>query len=130
MTGRLSWFDTEQLLPGERLQREAAAELLTRIAPYRWHGALVLTSARLFFLPEISNALIEPAAFWLEDIAGVARTGRHRIHVSSAMGGASFALEGAVLAPHDRATWWLTEIDRLKSQPTPIEAFEPRRRAG
>ncbi|MBF6600014.1 MAG: hypothetical protein IVW36_05855 [Dehalococcoidia bacterium] len=131
MTGRLSRFDTKQLLPGERLLREARAELLLHFEPYRWDGALVLTSERLFFLPQVTNPLIAGAAFWIDEVARVARTGRHRLHVTADSGSASFALVGSMLAPRDRAQPWLREIAALASlRPAPARFDAGRRRAG
>jgi hypothetical protein len=128
MTGRLSWFDAEKLLPGERIEREAHAELLTREPPYRWYGSLLMTNLRIFFLPEISNALIGSAAFWIDDVVGVARTGRHRIHVTAATSSVSFALTGSPLPARDRAPAWVRRVDALKAARPPVELFEERRR--
>ena len=49
------WFDHEKLLPGESLVREGFARLRTVEPPYWWEGDLILTSERLFFLPNVHN---------------------------------------------------------------------------
>jgi len=66
--GSRSWFDSDKLLPGERLLRSAPARIRTDAPPRWWEGELILTSDRLFFLPSVDEPFLDDAAFWLADV--------------------------------------------------------------
>lgn len=114
MAGRLSWSDAEHLLPGERFVREARAELYVDIVPYRWAGTLLLTSDRLFFIPYITNPLIENAACWLDEIIAVRAVARHGLSVATRDRATTFELTGGPFALRGRGRSWLRTIEAMK----------------
>jgi hypothetical protein len=101
MRGR-SWFEREMLMPGERLVRRTTARMASALPPHRWHGELVLTNRRLFFLPEIDHPLLEHAAFWLHDVGG-ARSVRTWIIATVPGRNLAFELSGVLPVEHARS---------------------------
>ena len=79
--GTRSWFDSDKLLPGERLLRSAPARIRTDAPPHWWEGELILTSDRLFFLPSVDEPFLDDAAFWLADIDSWRSARRNRLLV-------------------------------------------------
>jgi hypothetical protein len=107
-----SWFDSEKLLPRERLARIGPARLRVNGPPHWWEGMLILTNDRLFFLPEVDDASVGEAAFWLADLTAVDVAGRGRISVVAGRMNATFELIGPMLFAGRRARLWLREITR------------------
>ncbi len=129
------WFDEAQLLPTERLVRSGTARLRIPEPPYWWKGVLILTSARLFFLPHVDQVRIDQAAFWLHDLTGWQRSGKNRLRAASADAESTFQLTGGRPGPAaligDQAGSWLQAIASLQRNARPKTAFadNPRRRA-
>jgi hypothetical protein len=116
-----TWVDDAMLLPGETLVREAPARIRTQAPPGWWEGRLVLTSDRLFFLPQTDNPLLtEQLAFWLADVEETdGGRNRLRVHViGSDAPGVTFQFLGPRLGPRgllgERGRIWLYQIRRAK----------------
>lgn len=128
-----SWFDEEQLLPGERLIRSGLARLRTDVTPRWWEGQLILTTDRLFFLPFVENPLTADVAFWVRDLVQTSRAGRNRLFVQGESYDALFQLRGARPGLADitgvRDAAWLRDIDDLQRLPGGRRTFEDPRRA-
>lgn len=115
-----AWFDDAMLLPGERLVRWGAARLCIDGPPGWWEGRLILTSERLFYLPDAERDRIGPAAFWLTELDASAGDGG-RLLVRLDDEAATFDLPGA----------WLDDIALARGGATmrpPLR--DPRRAAG
>jgi hypothetical protein len=122
------WFDPHKLLPGERLVRDGFARLRTPAPPFWWEGDLILTSDRLFFLPNIDNPHAEPAAYWLAMVHGAERSGYSAIHIDAGDEHAVFEVAGHFnwlpwLASR-RVRDWLTDIKEARRRARPPRAFE------
>ncbi|MBI5289607.1 MAG: hypothetical protein HY873_11610 [Chloroflexi bacterium] len=121
-----SWFDAEKLLPGEDFVRAGVVRARIDVAPYWWQGELVLTSDRLFFLPDVEHPLISSIAFWLHDLIDTGPAGRNRLHVRTTNEAALFqvlATGPAAVAGHAFAGW-LRLIDSHRRMARPSTAFE------
>ena len=122
------WFDPEKLLPGESLVRDGFARLRTDSPPYWWEGDLILTSERLFFLPNVGNPHARPAAYWLAKVLGAERSGYSAIHVDAGREHAVFEVAGHFnwipLVARRRVTQWLADIQRVRRHARPPRAFE------
>jgi hypothetical protein len=123
-----SWFDVEKLLPGESLIREARARLRTPSPPGWWEGTLVLTSDRLFFLPDVGNPLIDhDVAYWLDEMEEVP-AGPHRLRVHRRGSGApsiTFQILGTI---GGRGDSWVRAIERARPGARAATALEPQQR--
>ena len=125
-----TWVDDAMLLPGETLVREAPARIRTQAPPGWWEGHLILTSDRLFFLPQAKNPLLhEQLAFWLADIEE-ADGGRNRLRVhviGSDAPGATFQFLGPRLGPRgllgERGRIWMYQVRRAKVHARQSYAF-------
>lgn len=124
-----SWFDNEKLLPRERLARISPARLRVDGPPHWWEGMLILTNDRLFFLPEVDDASVGEAAFWLADVTAVDIAGRGRISVAAGRTNATFELIGPVLFVGRRARLWLREIAQARLTAVPRTLVNHVRRA-
>ena len=122
-----SWFDAEKLLYRERMVRSGRVRLRTSAPPYWWEGSLILTSDRLFFLPDVDSPLIDPVAFWLAEVTHVTSDGPRRLRVDGAGSKATFLALGLAGRSHHA---WLRAIASVREGARPRSAFEtPRRRA-
>jgi hypothetical protein len=124
------WFDREKLLPGESLVREGFARLRTHEPPYWWEGDLILTSERLFFLPNVHNPLAEPAAYWLAKVLGANRDGYSAIVIDAGAEHATFQVAGHFnwlpWVARRRVKAWLGDIKFASRRARPPRAFEQR----
>jgi hypothetical protein len=124
---RTGWFEPEMLLRGERVLRGGEALLAVGAAGRWWYGTLVLTSERLFFLPQVDNAAVPRAAFWLRDVRAEA-AGHNRLRVSDGWSVATFELPSPfVSAPGIaglRALPWVREINGTAAAVTIAAAGE------
>ena len=128
-----SWFDEEKLFPQERIVRSSRAWMRTSQPCRNWEGELVLTTDRLFFLPEIEHPLIGGAAHWLSSIASATAIGRHEFRIGDGAAQTIFHVLGERAAMSDlivnRANAWISEIAALRPQARSPETFaEPTRR--
>lgn len=131
-----SWFDDEKLFPGERIMRAGRAWYRTGAAPKWWEGELILTTDRLFFLPNVDNRTIDRVAFWLTDVSSAREAGRNCLRIVAGSEEATFeAHDGSsaalmALRGH-RQQPWLDAIASLRpaARPYSVLAGEPRRRA-
>ena len=131
-TGRMaprSWFDSEKLLPRERLARISSARLRVNGPPHWWEGSLILTNDRLFFLPEVDDASVGEAAFWLADLTTVRASGGGRVSVSGGGIDATFELKGRSPFAGHRVRGWLREIERARRNAVPRTLVNDARRA-
>ncbi|MEX2245165.1 MAG: hypothetical protein WEC75_00595 [Dehalococcoidia bacterium] len=128
MTRVRSWFDKEKLLPDERLVRESPARLHSDAPPRWWEGELILTTDRLFFLPEVYNPLIGDAGFWLRDVVECDEAGRNRLRIAGDNAFATFELTAGVpslsVITGRGAGEWRRAIARLIPQARPRQAFD------
>lgn len=112
------WLDDAKLLPSERLIRSGTVRLRMAGPPYWWEGDLILTSDRLVFLPRVAHPRLGVTAFWLCDMAVIARASRNRFAVGTANEHATFQLIGARRGPAgligDQAAPWLAAIAALQ----------------
>jgi hypothetical protein len=115
-----SWFDDEKLLRDERMVRSGRVRLRTDTPPYWWEGSLILTTDRLFFLPDVENPLLDPVAFWLADVTLMWREGRRRFRVDGRDSRATFLALG-LTGRHERA--WLHAIESARAGARPRSAF-------
>jgi hypothetical protein len=129
-----TWFDDEKLLPGEELVRSGTARVRTDTPPYWWEGRLVLTSDRLFFLPQVENPFLPRVAFWLFDLLDVGHAGRNVFHLRTSTDAALFHVldlgAGAVAGRAGRT--WIREISahlRAARPPSAFDTGSPYRRA-
>jgi hypothetical protein len=122
-TRRQSWFDNEKLLHHERMVRSGRVRLRTSEPPYWWEGALILTTDRLFFLPDAENPLVDGVAFWLADVALVMRDGARRFRIDAGGASATFLTVGR---PGQR---WLQAIESVRADARPQASFGQRERA-
>lgn len=131
-----SWFDDEKLFPGERLVRTGRAWFRAPVAPRWWEGELVLTTDRLFFLPDVDNQTIGYAAFWLADVTDAATAGRNRLlviandrHVTFELHDGSSAQPRALRGKQHQP--WLAAIASVlpAARPSSVLTGETRRRA-
>jgi hypothetical protein len=108
----LSWFDEKKLLEGERLLREARAQIHCAHAPTWWEGILILTTDRLFFLPDVEREGMWPAAaFWLRDIDVIEQPAPDRLRVRAALDKTEFRFaRGRFLAKRPERIDWPREI--------------------
>jgi hypothetical protein len=131
--GPRTWFDADKLLPGERLVRTGPARLQIAAPPHWWAGHLILTTDRLFFLPNVESPLVHDAAFWLDDVVQAARAGRNRLFVFAHSGDVTLELPstGAGLAGllGRREAGWSRAIMRLHRVARPRPQLEGTRRA-
>jgi hypothetical protein len=126
MRGR-SWFEDEMLLPGERRVRRTPARMHSTLPPYRWHGELLLTTRRLFFLPDIDHPLLAHAAFWLEDVSDAVA---YRGAVAAATSRGDVAFELPALLPRDHARSFASSLRTLARIARARTARSRFRRAG
>jgi hypothetical protein len=124
------WFDREKLLPGEKLVRDGFARLRTQSPPFWWEGDLILTSERLFFLPNVQNPLAEPAAYWLAKVLGATRNGYSAININAGAEHATFEVAGHFnwlpFIARRRVEKWLADINAARRHALPPRAFEQR----
>lgn len=120
------WFDDEKLLHQERMVRSGRVRLRTETPPYWWEGKLILTSDRLFFLPDVDNPLLEPVAFWLSEVALVSRDGARRFRIDADGGNATFLALGLPGRSENR---WLDAIESVRSGARARSSFDGRQRA-
>ncbi len=120
------WFDDEKLLHYERMVRSGRVRLRTDQQPYWWEGSLILTTDRLFFLPDVDNPLIEPVAFWLSEVALVSRDGRRRFRIDAGDSNATFLALGSPGRGEHR---WLDAIESVRAGARAPSAFDGRQRA-
>lgn len=118
------WFDADKLLPNERMVRSGRVRLRTATPPYWWEGALILTTDRLFFLPDVENPLIDPVAFWLSDVTTVSRDGARRFRIDAGDARATFRALGIGRAEHR----WLDAIAAVRTGARPRRFFDGWRR--
>ncbi len=104
-----SWFDDEKLFPGERIARAGRAWYRTAAAPGWWEGELILTTDRLFFLPNVDNASIGSVAFWLRDVTA-ATAGRNRFTIAAGD-------EHAVFEAHDGSSVASAALLGIRQEP-------------
>lgn len=123
------WFDDAMLLPGERLVRRGAARLCIDGPPGWWEGRLILTSERLFFLPDAGHDRIGPVAYWLTELeAGAADDGRLLVRLEDEA--ATFDLPGAWPRMR-RVNSWVDDIARTRGGATQHPSLrDPHRAAG
>ena len=130
---RGSWFGDAQLLPGERVIRTGAARIRIKARPGWWEGRLVLTSDRLFFLPDAEHPDVEATALWISDVRHAAPLGKNRLLVSSVDADLLVELLGAPISPAGllgrRGEMWTRAIDAVRESAAPVAAIERRRRA-
>jgi len=126
-----SWFDSEKLLPDERLLRSAPARIRTDAPPHWWEGELILTNHRLFFLPSVEEPFLDEAAFWLADLASWRTAHRNRLLVVA--GGVEREFELMSPAPvalvGRSAARWARDLARARAAARP-RPDEGRRAAG
>jgi hypothetical protein len=131
-----AWFDAEKLFPGEELIRAVPARARTEAPPFWWTGDLVLTSDRIFFLPDVDRPSLPRIAFWLRELTTAEPAGWNRLHLRSRHDAAMFLLlDKGPRALAGRATdLWLRLITvhcRSSRHPGSIETERrPRRAAG
>jgi len=111
------WFDPAMLLHGERFARSRTARLRVDGPPHWWEGRLILTSERLFFLPDTANDRIGRVAFWLADLLDVRSPGGGRLELRLGEGSATFDLPGAWFRPRS-VRGWIDHILRLRGGAT------------
>jgi hypothetical protein len=114
-----SWFGSDKLLPRERLARTGQARLRVDGPPHWWEGMLILTNDRLFFLPQVDDARVGDAAFWLADVTSVEAAGGARISVYAGRQRATLELTGPILFGGHRARGWLHDIERARRTAVP-----------
>ena len=124
-----SWFDDEKLLPSERMVRSGRVRLRTASPPYWWEGSLILTTDRLFFLPDVENPLIDQVAFWLADLQRAKKEGGARFRIEGRGASATFLALGL---PGRREHTWLQAIESVRRGARPRTDFgdAPQRAAG
>jgi hypothetical protein len=91
-----SWFEPSMLLAGESLVREDRVRIRIDAPPGWWEGAIVLTTERLFVLPDVTHPSEPHVAFWLSEISSVDRLSRQRFAVHDRCGN---AVEIAMTSP-------------------------------
>ncbi|MBI2724333.1 MAG: hypothetical protein HYX50_04650 [Chloroflexi bacterium] len=128
-----SWFDSAQLLAGERLIRSAPARVRVPGPPGWWDGRLVLTTDRIFFLATSERADDARIAFWLTDVVQASARPEGRLLVFAHSGDALFGLEEGPL----RRAWpgrgpaaWCADIARAQRCTSVSQAEERGRQAG
>jgi hypothetical protein len=132
-----SWFDEEKLFPHERIVRSSRAWMRTPQASRYWEGEIVLTTDRLFFLPQVENPLVGRAAYWLASVTSLTPAGRHEFQISDGESQTTFHILGDHAPISDvlsnRAHVWIGEISALRPHARAPEVFAapaPRRAAG
>jgi hypothetical protein len=107
--------------------------LQTDAPPYWWLGDLVITTDRLFFLPDVENPHIAETAFWLDDLTRVAQDDRTRFTVAA--GGRHMSFEALTPTGYARllgafqgyARHWVDIIARLRPAARPSISFDDER---
>ena len=130
---RGSWFGDAQLLPGERVIRTGAARIRIKARPGWWEGRLVLTSDRLFFLPDAEHPNVETTAVWISDVRHAAPLGKNRLLVSSVDTDLLVELLGVPISPVGllgrRGDLWAGAIEAARESAPVAASMERRRRA-
>jgi hypothetical protein len=121
-------LEPERLLPEERLVRTGPARLRISAPPHWWEGTLVLTSERIFFQPEVSDARIEDFAFWLSDLTLLALAGSGKIRIGATGGEATFEVAAPLPLGRRRAQDWLRDIERARGSAMPRALLRDYRR--
>jgi hypothetical protein len=125
-----SWFDDEKLFPGEQRVRNGRVRIRTADPPHWWEGTLILTTDRMFFLPDVDNPLLGNTAFWLAEIRRVEQVAPNRIRIRGGDVNATFQLLGRHLPLPGQRTIrpWIESIEAVRSSARASEAFRLRRR--